>query len=434
MIKKLPLRLRLSLLAGAVLAAGLVLGVLLLTLQARTRIRVESEAAMNLAQDFVEATLLQAQDAHSPPAELDRLLQQARAFRHIRVLLEGADAPQTERASRAPKWFASLASARAKTLRIELREPLQGALLIAADPADEIAEIWEEIVELTIGAVLVALILFVLLFVAVSRTLAPLSALADDLARLEQGERSLRIAPSGSPEFFVIADRINALAASLARLDAQNRELLRKLIDVQENERREIARDLHDEIGPFLFAIRAGVGSLQRKADEPEIRDACAKIDAQIAMLQSVNRRILIRLRPAALEEMGLDGALEALVQGWRDTHPEVSVELSVEECSLEKIAALTAYRVVQEGLTNAFRHSGARNVRIEVSREAATQPPHLRIRVADDGVGLRTDWRAGLGLCGMSERLAALGGDASLADAAPRGAALTARLPLAST
>ena len=99
-----------------------------------------------------------------------------------------------------------------------------------------------------------------------TRTLAPLSALAEGLARLARGDRSLLVSRGGSPELVAIAEGINALAASLARLDDENHRLLRRMIDVQEDERRDIARDLHDEIGPFLFAIRAGVGALRRRA------------------------------------------------------------------------------------------------------------------------------------------------------------------------
>ncbi len=431
MLQSLPLRSRLSLLLGAVLALGLLLGAALLTLHAGARIRAEAEAATRLAGDFATSELARAETAPDPWAELGRLLAEARRFRHLRIYLEGAEPPPVTPAGHAPAWFSALAMSRVGITRVPMTGRLSGALIVAANPADEISEIWEEIVALSLGGALVALAAFALVFVAVSRTLAPVEALAQGLARLEQGDHAVRVPSGGSPEFVVIADRINALAATLERLDGENHALLQRMIHVQEDERRDIARDLHDEIGPFLFAIRAGVGALRRKGASLALEEDCARIDAQIAALQQVNRRILARLRPAALEEMGLAGALEALVQSWRESHPEVAIELRVDADEADEQAALAAFRVVQEGLTNAFRHSGARHIRVDVSRARPPERPALRIRVGDDGAGLAEAWREGLGLRGMSERLATLGGDATLRNLASKGATLEARIPI---
>jgi two-component system sensor histidine kinase UhpB len=433
MLESLPLRSRLSLLLGAVLALGLALGVALLMLHAGARIHAEAEAATRLGQDFVASDLARAQTSPDPQAELVRLLAEARKFRHLRIFIEGDEPPALAgNTGRAPVWFTALTLPRASVTRVELTGRLHGAaLLIVANPADEIAEIWEEIVALALGGALVAAAAFVLVFVAVTRTLAPVSALAGGLARLEQGDHSLRVSRSGSPEFVVIADRINALAATLERLDDENHQLLRRMIHVQEEERRDIARDLHDEIGPFLFAIRAGVGALRRKTANAALEQDCAKIDAQIAALQQVNRSILARLRPAALEEMGLAGALEALAQGWRDSDPAVAIDLEVCAFELDEKIALVAFRIVQEGLTNAFRHSGAGHVSIKVACAISSAPRELYIRIKDDGAGLAVGWRAGLGLRGMSERLAAFGGMLTLKNREAKGAALEARLPV---
>ena len=358
----------------------------------------------------------------SSPASCNR----RKSLRHVRIFLEGIRA-EAAPDLRAPAWFEALATPRENASQIPLPPPLGGALVIAASPADEIAEIWEEIVELATVGALVAFAAFALLFVAVSRTLAPVSTLVAGLSRLEQGKHETRVAASGSPEFVVIAERINALAAALERLDAENRSLLARAIEVQEKERREIAQDLHDEIGPFLFAIRAGVGALRRKEGNAALDEDCAEIDAQVASLQQVNRRILARLRPAALEEVGLAGALGALARGWRETHQQPAIFVDVADLPLSEELALVAYRIVQEGLTNALRHAGAEHVSIRVSSQS---PGELRVRVEDDGCGFTKGWRPGLGLRGMSERIAAFGGRLTLANAAPSGVVLEARIP----
>jgi two-component system sensor histidine kinase UhpB len=311
------------------------------------------------------------------------------------------------------------------------------AIIIAPNPADEIAEIWQEIVWLAIGGEGIAVAAFALVSLAVSRTLRPVATLAEGLQRLERGEHSMRVPADGSPEFVIIAERINALAATLQRLDEENHRLVRRMIHVQDEERKDIARDLHDEIGPFLFTVRAGVGALARRAAAPGVEPArlaedCARIDAQIAALQQVNRRILGRLRPAALEEMGLGDALQALAQGWRDANPKVAIALSLDGASgdIEEATALTAYRIVQEALANALKHSGANRVEVVVKRSTGA----LHIIVRDNGAGLqatRSPSSSGLGLRGMSERVGALGGTLTLANDAKGGARLTASLPM---
>lgn len=373
MLPSLSLRLRLSLLLGAVLALGLTVGVSLLILHAGARIRIEADAATRLARDFVMTALPRIENSADPESELARMLGEARNLRHVRVFLDDRRAPEAARESAhgAPAWFIALALPRSSLSPIDLegRGPLHGALVIAVNPDDEIAEIWEEVVWLGLGGVAIAFAAFALVSVAVAKTLRPVAALADGLARLERGDQSVRVPPGGPPEFVAIAERVNSLAATLERLDAENHQLVQRMIYVQDEERRDIARDLHDEIGPFLFAIRAGVGALARKgaAQEAALSADCRRIDEQLAALQQVNRRILGRLRPAALDEMGLAGALEALARRWRVTNPEISIELDVAGIGdLEEATALTAYRIAQEGLTNVFRHSGATRVTIK--------------------------------------------------------------------
>lgn len=432
MLQKLSLRARLSLLLGGVLAAGLTFGVALLILHAGARVNAEAEGATRLARDLVQATLPRLAASKDPQAEIAELLNDLRRLRHVRVAF-GDEARQVERSEkRAPDWFSALVFRAPASTRIDT--PF-GAMAIAANPADEIAEIWEEIVWLAIGAGAVSAAAFGLVSYAVSRTLRPVASLSEGLQRLELGDHAVRVPADGPPEFVAIADRINALAATLERLDDENRLLLRRMIHVQDEERRDIARDLHDEIGPFLFTVRAGVGALGRKARSPgaepvRLAEDCERIDAQIAALQQVNRRILGRLRPAALEEMGLADAIEALARGWREMRPDIELELETGAArgDMDETIALTAYRVVQEGLTNAFRHSGAARIGVLISRDGNT----LHVTVEDDGAGLpEAPPNAGLGLRGMAERVGALGGTLAMSNNPDGGARLDATLRL---
>ena len=130
-----------------------------------------------------------------------------------------------------------------------------------------------------------------------------------------------------------------------------------------------IAHELHDEFGPHLFALRASAAVLAKKlGDDPSAGAAASAIEAQVEALQGQNRRILADLRPAALEELGLAEALEALVADWRRAEPAVTVALDADPRveAMSERASLMAYRFVQEAMTNAFRHAGA--TRIDVS------------------------------------------------------------------
>lgn len=429
---------RLSLLLGAVLAVGLAAGLGALLLHAETRIRNETEAAMRLARELVETRLPEIRAAGDPRAALARLADDATRLRHVNVSLLSQNDSATETGEdgrpRAPDWFLHRVTPPAPSIRIDAPGD---TIVVAADPTDETGEVWQEIVWLAIGALAVAMVAFGLVSFAVTHTLRPVLKLSAALSSLERGYFGVRAPTEGSPEFAVIAERINALAATLEKLDAENHRLIQRMIQVQDDERRDIARDLHDEMGPFLFAVRAGIGGLSRRllaadATPATLSADCARIDGQIAALQETNRRILGRLRPAALAEMGLVEALRALAAGWRQTRPDVEIAIApVAPMQLvDETTALTAYRVAQEGLTNAFRHSGATHIAVAVAVDAGV----LRIEIEDNGRGLpdaTPGGYAGLGLRGLSERVAALDGALTVENALTGGARLVARLPL---
>ena len=432
---RLSLRARLSLLLVLVLTAGLAAGLGALVMHAGARIGAESDAAMRLARELVETKAPQLATATDPQAELEKLFADVRRLRHVRIEQEGAPQPVT-RDRVAPEWFSALVMpAQAKN---RIVTPV-ATIIVSSNPLDEIDEVWQEIVWLATGALGLALIALALGSLGLSRALRPVAAVADSLSRLEGGDYAIRLAAEGPPEFVDIAERINALATTLQRLDADNRALMQRMIDVQEQERRDIARDLHDEIGPFLFTARASIGALARKTatsniDSAQLAADCARIDAQIAALQEINRRILGRLRPPALEEMGLADAVSALARGWRDAHPEIALHVSTGAApdGLDDSVALAAYRVVQEGLTNAYRHAGASRIDVTIGDDADV----LQVTVEDNGAGLSKNAGrragAGLGLRGMEERLAALGGALRIEQAASGGVRLVVTMPFA--
>jgi len=141
----------------------------------------------------------------------------------------------------------------------------------------------------------------------------------------------------------------------------------------------------------------------------------------QVNALQQSNRRVLERLRPVGLAELGLADALAALMRLWRETYPDVVIETSIspELAARGETADLTIYRIIQEALTNVFRHARATRVDVRVepapTREAAGTEA-IMVSVSDNGAGLPADHRQGFGMLGMRERVLALGGSMTVA------------------
>ena len=450
MWRQTPLRRRLNLVFAALIALWLVGDMARILAQAKPRIAAEARAVTRLTQEFLISSLDRLQSAADPQEAVLGLVSSLRYLRHVRVVVgEGAlaatMAPSPDAADAAPAWFQSLVGApvMTTTLPVMVGRRRLNYIVIQPDPTEIIAQVWDEARgQLLAGAALaIAVILASNALVRVA--LKPLSGAGETLARLEAGDYAARARISGSPEIAAIAARINRLGQALGDLSADVRHLLERVVDAHDEERRAIARELHDETGPHLFALRANAVALATRlaaGDEAAATQARA-IGETVESLQKQNRRILANLRPAALDELGLSFALEALVDQWRRLEPGMVIELTADPrvADLGPRASLTLYRFVQEALTNAFRHARASRIAIRIAYEtpdAATpgdaQLAGLRARVEDDGQGPHEGQTAGMGLSGLRDRVRALGGEFAFGAGAPKGAFVEARFGLA--
>jgi signal transduction histidine kinase len=214
---------------------------------------------------------------------------------------------------------------------------------------------------------------------------------------------------------------------------AENRRLSQASVRLQEQERRRLARELHDELGQHLNAIKLEAVTIRVHADgEPdEVRRGAKSIAASADHLHTIVRDMARSLRPPGLDELGLAAAVENYVEGWRDkSDARVSLDLVGDLQGLPEEVNITIYRVIQEALTNVARHSRARHVELRVAREADA----LTVTLTDDGAGATAPWEGGgVGLIGMRERVESLGGSMQVVTAPERGFSVTATLPLAS-
>jgi two-component system, NarL family, sensor histidine kinase UhpB len=432
MWQKLSLRARLNVLLALILTLGLVINIARLVQEARPRVQAEDQSVIRLAREFIGTLVVSLNETPDPDARLSRIIQDLNQLRHVSITRQdGAVEVKSATAdgsgdgrepSSVPAWFVALVHPEktAVDVPISIHGKLE-SLVITSHPNDEMNEIWDGIVtQLEVGSAIAAA-LFLITMMVVSRALAPIQSLSQAMKNISAGRYDTRVKPGGSPELAAICTKLNHLAATLGDAVEERRQLAERAVSLQDAERKEIARELHDELGPYLFALRAHVSSLMRVADirEPDIGVMRKHGDAileQVNALQQFNRRVLERLRPIGLAELGLRDAIGALVGLWRESHPAVMIETAISQSLGEtgETADLTIYRTVQEALTNVFRHASATSVNVTI--EPAAQLASIGrgcalVRVRDNGSGLKPDTRLGLGLTGMRERIAALGG-----------------------
>ena len=210
------------------------------------------------------------------------------------------------------------------------------------------------------------------------------------------------------------------LAAALI----QNKRLARRNIEVQENERRNLARELHDEFGQSLNAIMIdGVGIRDTTRDDSDAHRHAQSILRISGQLFSGMRDLLKQLRPLALDELGLQSALEHLVVDWRRRYPKVEwlFEFELEDNQLDEPSNMTIYRFIQEGMTNIVKHSDASLVKLSVNLDAESR--RVTMTVSDNGSVVSIPERSeGIGLLGLRERLESLGGQFESSVSRPTG------------
>ncbi|MCK1386659.1 histidine kinase [Bradyrhizobium sp. 21] len=430
MWQDLSLRGRINLLLALLLALGLAVNIGRQVAEAGPRVQAEDQSVIRLAREFIEMIVADLNEAPDPDARLNQIARDLSRLRHVSIALqdEGGSPltqPRTDADDEArgpPAWFVSLVHPEQTAVSVPVSiHGKPGSLLITSHPDDEIAEIWDAIVtQLEVGSV-IALALFLVMMNVVGRALAPLQSLADVMAELEGGRYQARVTPGGAPELAAICTKLNHLAATLSEAVEDKRRLAERTVSLQDVERKEIARELHDEFGPYLFSLRAHASALAKQADgrapsADAVRKHGSAMLEQINALQQFNRRVLERLRPVGLAELGLRQALESLSRLWRESHPDVAIETVISPALgvTGETADLTIYRIVQEALTNVFRHAGATavNVVIEPVEPAAGDGRGCaRVRVSDNGRGMEPGQKLGFGLVGMRERILALGG-----------------------
>lgn len=451
------------------LLAGLT-ATMVVVANARTAADVEMAAAQRVAERYVQEALARDRAALAATRSLNSVSIDPSALRHVRIRLHSADGHVVEPVhgggsggetaggetggagpDAAPAWFAALVAP--DTLRtvipIRVNGTLVGEAEIHGEPADEIAEVWEDMASLGQVVLFASVFFFGVLYLSLGSILRPLGKLSEGMQKLEAGQFGTRLAGSRMIELAAVADQFNALAAALDAANAENARLSRRILNVQEEERRQVALDLHDEAGPCLFGIQANAASiagLSQRCPAPEgasIAERANTIASIAERLQAMNRSLLRRLRPMALGNVPLADLMTDLLADFERQEPDVRFTLhhAPPGTRYGDPVDLTVYRCVQECLTNAIRHAAPRAITVTLEETRADAcgsgtraPTWLRVTVGDDGRGMPADAPRGYGLTGIDERVRALGGWMAVKGADGAGSLVEIGIPIEGT
>jgi two-component system, NarL family, sensor histidine kinase UhpB len=331
-----------------------------------------------------------------------------------------------------PTWFVKLLDISSvlnepKRKNIILNGRFIGELVITPDPSFELREIWEDTSGLLAIVGLFGLSVLLFVYWMVRATFKPVKQIIQGLNQIEHGEYQSRLPSFEQVELSEISDKFNRMASTLEQSIRNNHRLTQQIIHLQEEERKKLARDLHDEIGQYLTAVHIDASAMVAAKKLTVARESATAIAQITRQMMFTIQDLLARLRPRVLDELGLSLALAELIHHWHDRNRNIMVvnEISNHLSQPDESVAVTVYRILQECLTNISKHAAASRVTIVV----ADTEDGLSMRVEDDGRGFDASLPSrGYGLAGMQERVEGLMGSMNITSAPGQGTRIEIR------
>jgi signal transduction histidine kinase len=421
---------------GAMFIAALLMGGALLHVFTTGQLAKENEPAQRSARAVAGALNNALRSSDNPQRTLDEFVRALDPSSDIQFHpAESGSLPFAPRPLQGPhsppRWFANLLSI--PDLHIAFPVSIDGQrvgeIVFSPDLSAALYETWVGFLALAGFVVALAALTAVVARVVTGSALRPLQNLGEGLTRMRRGDYVQPIPLEGPPEIRQSCEEANELAATLAQLHQDNRDLLHRLVSLQDDERRDLARELHDELGPLLFGIRAGTIALIEAPSAGHLGNSAQQVLQSVEALQQTNRRILDRLRPLYIEELGLESSVQTLLRNFRKQAPHIALTAAIDPAldRIDRPLAQTVYRLIQEALTNVLRHAKASSAHVQ----ATIVGEALTLEISDDGDGFSAESVFGRGLTGMHERVRALSGSLSLLRADER-TYVRCRLPVA--
>ena len=337
-----------------------------------------------------------------------------------------------------PNWFIQLLDPNEKPVARLVRF---GRLEIIPQPLGAIREAWGKISYLFWLGLAFFVLLNCVVYWALGRSLKPLGVILKAINKIEQGDLTTRLPEFHLPEFERIGHSLNRMAVSLTaeRQLEENRQLTH-LIQVHiEEERRSLARELHDELGQYVTAIKTFAVGIANRSKVNTSNPDMSIIEANANVIVSAANQIydgmhnIIRqLRPGSLDNLGLAETLKDLVNSYQVQHPntKINLHLNGDLFNLGETVSINLYRIVQESLNNALKYAQASSIDVELSKKPSGE---LHLHIKDNGVGMdfeSVDQTQHFGMLGMRERIQALHGSFNVNSAPYQGTVITIIIP----
>lgn len=312
-----------------------------------------------------------------------------------------------------------------------------GSILVTLNTRIETARAWNNL-RAVLGVLFVSIFaLSILVYITINRMLKPAQIIVSGLEKMRDGHLDTRLPSFDIDEWKRTSETINQLASSQERVIADNKQLALKLLNIQEEDHRYIARELHDEFGQCLAGINAVTASIKQtaKLQSPELVAELNTISPITNHMMEVLRSMLTRLRPAEVDDLGLTTSLKKLLNSWNNRSNGMTSYQLILNGNIDNLPdplPVNIYRIVQECLTNIAKHAHASLAEVIIN----TLPDHsIQLEISDDGIAKvdEFDNTLGVGLLGIRERVMALGGKITLLAGATGGLTVNISIPIVS-
>jgi two-component system, NarL family, sensor histidine kinase UhpB len=443
------LRLRLNLIITLLMLLFMLVVGFILIKSAKSATQESVEAATHVTTQLLDAVILSSSsnlDFGYTDSVMKRFLEQLGRVRSNEIylydysneLVYKSPTPEYRSDVKPPQWFYDMLDPKAEHVTRFIRLGKLGRLEVRPNPSGTIRESWVKMQSLFWTWLGFFIALNVGVYWMLGRLLKPLQPILQTINQLEQGDFSARLPHFKSPEFEKIGHSLNRMAESLAveRELEESRQLTHLIQKHIEEERRSLARELHDELGQYVTAIKTFAVAIANKTKEkaPEVEASAQTIVGAANHIYDGMHNIIKQLRPGSLDNLGLIETLKDLINSLQKQHQHLKIELHFSGAlnALGENLNINIYRMVQESINNAIKHAQASELRIDLSM---LDKDILQIMIKDNGRGMdikAVDQTNHFGLLGIRERVQGLHGSFTVDSELGKGTNIIITLPKA--